>query len=359
MRRSRVPISSENAITVMNAHASLGNWHEVVGLFSEWNEQPRDSGFPSSLPRSVVKAYSKLGQFKEAARIVKSVELSDKEMAELLYGILIPSYIKGRDLNSAMRCMKRMRERGLRPSPRVYAYLSAGFADYKEKPALASLKSEMFSSGIDPESNEDFLLNTVTARSALRNPPSALEALYKLKKVSADSKKLLIAYSSVIDSKLKDGISRGSSQTFLDTNSLMEEMREHGIQPNVQTFTSFLHAYYKVGGLGRLLECFEAMEASLVKPDQHVYNILIRAYTLANKPELAVSTYKKMLEEGLPPNIRVLTSTIAAMAVVGDVGRMREIFEDAEISGAQVDHALFHVMMNGHANLKDITSCLE
>ncbi|KAI8832366.1 hypothetical protein BC829DRAFT_494224 [Chytridium lagenaria] len=333
LRRSKVPISSTTMITFMNAQAALGNWHEVVGLFSEWNQTSRDAMMPT--PRAVVKALSKLGQLKDAARMVKDYENTDKELAE-------------------------MKEKGLKPSARVFAYLSVGFSSVnKSRSDLTRMYDEVSAHGIDPETNEEFILNSITAHTALYDIPNASERLNQLKMVSADEKRLLIGYSSLIDGKLKAGVAKGSFQAFNDAKLLLGEMLQHGVRPNVKTYTGLLHAYYRVGGLGRLLECLEDMKASGIRPDQHVYNILIRAYTLANKPLEAVSTYDEMIREGLAPNIRVLTSTIAALSVAGDINRMREVFNDVEVGGAQCDHALFHVMMNGYANGKDLTSCLE
>ncbi|KAJ3108007.1 hypothetical protein HDU97_002587 [Phlyctochytrium planicorne] len=359
MRKSQTPLSERSMVHLINAHAILGNWHEVVGLGSGLDLGTDRSLLKGPLSKSLVRAHASLRDFKSAARIVKQAETFDPDLAAALYNILIPSYIKERDLISAVRCVRRMKERNLLPSARILAYLWVGLAAHPLKRDYVNIHAEAASLGIDLESHEDFLQNLTTAYSALGYISDALDSLRQLRRVSTDALRLQVAYSSVIDAELKSGVQRGSLGVFSEAKTHVEEMIRDGIQPNVRTFTSFLHASYRIGGLGKLLEHFSDMQASGIRPDQHAFNILIRAYTLDNKPNKALLAYEDMLKEGLAPNLKVQTSVIAAMAILGNMDKMRNIFDDVSSSGAFLDHSLFHVFMNGFANQKDLASCLE
>ncbi|KAJ3108921.1 hypothetical protein HDU96_007375 [Phlyctochytrium bullatum] len=337
----------------------LGHWHEVVGLYQELQRDYQKPSIPPSVRRTVLIGLGKLGQFKDAARMVKEIENLDKAEAESLYQILIPLYVKGRDVNNALRCLRRMRDRELKGSSRMFAHLTAGLSLQVSVFDHASLQSHILKHQIDTDTDADFLLNLTTSYSSLGFVSDALESLRQLRRVSGDKNILLRAYSSVIDACLKSGFTRDPVAGLQEARNLFSEMMADSIAPNVKTFTSFLYHYYRTGGLHHLNACLKEMKNYGLKPDQHVYNILIRTYTLANKPDLAISKYQELISDGLAPNIRVLTSTIAAYAVVGDVERMRTLFEEVAFAGATPDHSLFHAMMNGYANLKDLTACLE
>ncbi|KAJ3022258.1 UNVERIFIED_CONTAM: hypothetical protein HDU68_009237 [Siphonaria sp. JEL0065] len=176
-----------------------------------------------------------------------------------------------------------------------------------------------------------------------------------------DKNRIIVAYSSLMRGILhrsKRDSSIGSVEIILGITTLFQELKSLNLQPTLFCYTPLMTAYYKYGGLTKLVECYNEMLAANIAPDQAIYNILIRAYTLENLSQNAMDLFDEMVAKGLYANVRVLTSVMATLSLVGDMESCVRVFEQIEACGVKPDHALFHVVMSGYAQACDVGNVL-
>ncbi|KAJ3073269.1 hypothetical protein HDU98_001887 [Podochytrium sp. JEL0797] len=178
-----------------------------------------------------------------------------------------------------------------------------------------------------------------------------------------DNDRIVVAYSSLMRAALNQGTrdaNVGSMEIVLGLTSLVDELRNLGLKPNLYCYTALMHGFYKYGGLEKLVACYQSLLKDGIEPDQAIFNLLIRGYTLENYMQNAMDLFNEMVHtRGLYPNIRVLSSFMATVGLVGDMDSCVKIFEQVEACGMKPDHTLFHVVMSGYAQACDVGSVLE
>ena len=78
--------------------------------------------------------------------------------------------------------------------------------------------------------------------------------------------------------------------------SLLDEMRDHGVAPDVISFSSAISACGKNGQWERALSLFHELEASQLQADKHTYNALLDA--LRTQPARADEIFKHGMARG-------------------------------------------------------------
>ena len=88
----------------------------------------------------------------------------------------------------------------------------------------------------------------------------------------------------------------------LTASFIVEEMRDHGIDPDVHTYNClmnvFSNAAYEVN-----LQMFEDLVKRKVKPNRRTYNTLMRACQRAGDYEKAFQFFEQLKKEGLTPDV--------------------------------------------------------
>ncbi|KAJ3416467.1 hypothetical protein HDV05_001625 [Chytridiales sp. JEL 0842] len=375
-RKNGVVLDPQDQAIVIRAHGTLGNWLECVNLYENLkrnhsNDNNGNSSPTSAMPRdvllyrSVTRACAKLGYLKLAMKVLK--ELEQHEPAECLesYETLIMSLVAHRDISTAIRLFKRMKERdggegSLVPTPKIYGALVAGLTENRDSVGALNLYSEMNASGIDPETSMEFLESLTIMHCKLFRLESAKDVLEQMKQLfkSGDEDSLLRSYTALMDGVIKKGMHSKDMSNLVAGERILHELKQFGLQPNLITHTVMLYGYYKYGGLERLLSYYQTMLEAGFEPDQHVYNILIRAHVLDELSDSAISVYEEMISKNLQPNAKVLTSLMTAFALQGNMNHAVAAFDELESMGVRPDHALFHVIMNGYAHSMDISNSL-
>lgn len=93
-------------------------------------------------------------------------------------------------------------------------------------------------------------------------------------------------------------------------DSILREMREAKIQPNVVTFNAIITGCAKNQLGGAAFEWFHRMKVQNVKPNNITYDMLIEALTRDGKPKLAYEVYLKAQNEQLHPSSRAYDAVV-------------------------------------------------
>jgi len=124
---------------------------------------------------------------------------------------------------------------------------------------------------------------------------------------------------------------------------------EFGDRPDIFHYTAVLMAHAKACDSSGLNKWFENMIADGVKPDRHVYNILLKDHVRRGKFEDAASIIEEMRNRQLPPLADIYTTIIAALAKNGDPVMAETYYKKALREGVKPDRQMVATLMTAHS----------
>ncbi|CAK9215004.1 unnamed protein product [Sphagnum jensenii] len=133
-------------------------------------------------------------------------------------------------------------------------------------------------------------------------------------------------YNTVIDACAKLGF-------YEKVEELMEEMVEHGIEPDRITYTALIDAYGKSGQWEYAENTFKGMKGAHIEPDVMAYTAMIDAYAKEGLYEKAESLFKTMDQCGLRANEITYLSLIDAYGKGGLPEEAWSVFLAMEAAG--------------------------
>ncbi|KAJ3256028.1 hypothetical protein HDU77_003442 [Chytriomyces hyalinus] len=362
-------LPSDAQTSIIIAHSVLGNHYEVLCLYdllSQVHEDPLRISQDPDFFTAIIKAHSKLKRIKAASKILSRNPNPSADSISLVISGLISS----KDLTAAIRLARRYVERSnILHSKRTGAYLVAGLESADRQKDIADVSH--WYSGYQIEDTE-YLQYYCTAVveigsvEAIQNLHTKIDKMVRLWKDGGckhkDGERILRAFNALMQGTLKAGQkdeSVSSAETVAALVDLIAKIRSVGLKPSLSNYTILMYAYFKYGGLEKLVSCYQEMRSADIEPDQAVYNLLIRAYTLENLTDNAIELFDEMVQKrGLFANSRVLTSVMATLTLREEMNECINLFGQIEACGIKPDHALFHVVMNGYAQASDVGNVL-
>jgi pentatricopeptide repeat protein len=150
--------------------------------------------------------------------------------------------------------------------------------------------------------------------------------------------------------KMKDGGVRRTALVYntlikchgRDTDrieSLVQEMIEDGIDPNVVTYTAMFNAYSKDGNLKKAEDVMNRMRKEGIKPKVDTYNTIISAFAKIGRMDQAIEFLSRMFEERIEPNGSTFKSMIQEFEKEGNGERAIEVF--SLMKGTRIDVQLY------------------
>ena len=124
---------------------------------------------------------------------------------------------------------------------------------------------------------------------------------------------------------------------------------EFGDRPDIFHYTAVLMAHAKACDSSGLKKWFGNMIADGLKPDRHVYNILVEDCVRRGMFEDAASIIKEMRIRQLPPLAETYTTIIAALANRGDPVMAEEYYKRALREGVKPDRHMVATLMTAHS----------
>ncbi|KAJ3084695.1 hypothetical protein HDU99_007311 [Rhizoclosmatium hyalinum] len=376
--RKFTSLSAEAQEAVIISHAILGNFSEVVWLYEQLGQVMEDPTILSSSPqyhKALLKAHLKTHKLRTSQRLIARIPQQNLDPESI--SLLISALMTTKDCASALRVARRYKTSHGKHSIRTRAYLMMGLKTWMPRGYMTDMEEvEAWFGGVPVvggtvESLEylQYCVGALSDLGQVREARGVLEELVRVWKAMAgrlsdeDSERVVVAYSSLMRGEINRvkvaGGNVNGSEAVLAVTNLFEELRGLGLQPNLYCYTPLMWGYYKYAGLEKLVTCHEDMLRDGVEPDQGIYNILIRAYTLEKLTQNAIDLFNEMVHvRGLYPNVRVLTSVMATLSLIGDMDACVKLFSQIEASGMKADHTLFHVVMSGYAQQCDVASVL-
>ncbi|KAI0303962.1 hypothetical protein BC826DRAFT_1100890 [Russula brevipes] len=126
---------------------------------------------------------------------------------------------------------------------------------------------------------------------------------------------------------------------------------EAGDRPDIFHYTAILMAHAKACDSAGLNEWLGNMIADGVKPDRHVYNILLEDCAQRGRFEDVASVIKDMRIRGLPPLAEAYTTIITALAKRGDTVTAEAFYKKALREGVKPDRQMIASLMTAHSEV--------
>lgn len=126
---------------------------------------------------------------------------------------------------------------------------------------------------------------------------------------------------------------------------------EFGDRPDIFHYTAVLIAHAKACDSSGLNKWFGNMVADGLKPDRHVYNILLEDCVRRGMFEDAASIIEEMRTRQLPPLAATYTTIIAALAKRGDPVMAEAYYKQALREGVKPDRQMVATLMTAHSTV--------
>nr|XP_043621798.1 pentatricopeptide repeat-containing protein At3g22670, mitochondrial [Erigeron canadensis] len=139
----------------------------------------------------------------------------------------------------------------------------------------------------------------------------------------------------------------------------MEEMKEHGILPDVISYTSIIEAYCSEKDFRKVDQILEEMEEKGCPPNIVTYTIVMLALGKAKEFDEALKVYEKMKSSNIVFDAPFYSSLIYILSRADRVKDAREVFDEMPVQGIKRDTETYNAMITCLCNLSQEEDALK
>lgn len=125
----------------------------------------------------------------------------------------------------------------------------------------------------------------------------------------------------------------------------LEEMTQHGFEPDVVTYTSFIEAYCREKDFHKVDATMKDMRRKRLNPSIVTYTIIIKALGRAKEIQKSLDVYAEAKKDGCIPDSSLYTVLITNLSKSGRLKDARELFEDMTKEGVAPDRIAYNGMI--------------
>ncbi|CAL0332074.1 unnamed protein product [Lupinus luteus] len=131
----------------------------------------------------------------------------------------------------------------------------------------------------------------------------------------------------------------------------MEDMKEHGFNPDVFSYTSFIEAHCRDKDFRKVYQVLEEMEKNGCNPNAVTYTNMMLALGKAGQLSKAMELYEKMKIDGIVPDTPFYSALIFSLGKAGRLKDACDLFDDMPKQGLVRDVVTYNTMIS--------TACLH
>lgn len=142
----------------------------------------------------------------------------------------------------------------------------------------------------------------------------------------------------------------------------MEEMKEHGICPDVISYTTLIEAYCCEKDFRKVDQLLEEMQEKGCPPNIITYTIVMHALGKSKEIDEALKVYDKMKTSGCVLDTSFYSSLIYILSKAGRLKDAREVFDEMPEQGIKCDTQTYNTMITSvckHAQEEDALKLLH
>ncbi|KAK7308859.1 hypothetical protein RJT34_05147 [Clitoria ternatea] len=136
------------------------------------------------------------------------------------------------------------------------------------------------------------------------------------------------------------------ARNFEKAWKMMEEMKEHGFEPDVFSYTTFIEAYGYEKDFRKVDQILEQMRENGCPPNTVTYTIVMLALGKARQLSEALKVYERMKSDGCVPDPPFYSSLIFILGKAGRLKDVCDVFEDMPKQGVVRDVVTYNTMIS-------------
>ncbi|KAK9117916.1 hypothetical protein Scep_016009 [Stephania cephalantha] len=281
----------------------------------------------------------KAGKLYKADALLKEMISKNVHPNEVTFNIMIDGYCKDRDILSAKRLFKEIKDHpDLAPNVITYNSLINGLCQQGKLDEALSLRDEMLCMNLIPNvATNNALINGFCKKGMVKEARQLFDFI-----IEQGLSPNVISYNTLIDAYNKGG----KMEEALKLHGLM--MLDKNVCPdNVSTYNCLISGLCAEGNKKRVSEILDQMAEKGVRADDVTYNILISALCRKGESKKAMKLLDEMIDVGLKP--RHLTYNILIDAFCGE-GKLDAAFNmkmRMEKAGRRANIVTYNVLIKG------------
>ncbi|KAL2349465.1 hypothetical protein Fmac_003465 [Flemingia macrophylla] len=135
-------------------------------------------------------------------------------------------------------------------------------------------------------------------------------------------------------------------RNFDNARKAMVDMKEHGFEPDVFSYTNFIEAYCHEKDFRKVDQVFEEMRGNGCTPNAVSYTIVMLAMGKAGQLSEALEVYEKMKSDGGVADAAFYSGLIVILGRAGRLKDARDVFEDMPKQGVVRDVVTYNSMIS-------------
>ncbi|KAG0263519.1 hypothetical protein BG011_008691 [Mortierella polycephala] len=348
---------SSNA-KVYNAFLETLHFWKMYDLIPEWTQRIKSKIMtpllltedPAFLKRENVQArYHELmrvladaNQVEEMIKCLEELKASRSDTLQPtanMYHCLLETFMKHKDISSAMRTFQEMREQGIEPQLTTFNILMRGHLENKDSQATQSVLESLLLTGIRPDI---FTFNLLMSGYLNMGEIERVNGFYKG----------LGEYGLTPNSKtyrilMKTHMRQGQVDQVLDMFCRLSESHQRKLQPGSEDYRVLIQTLASHGRMPDALRVLRELTVSGKVPvTTTIYNVFIIQYAREGQVEKARKVLNRIIAEKLPLVNGSINPLIQAYLAQEDYDKVGEMTELMYRYGIEPSTATFNIMID-------------
>ncbi|KAF9314900.1 hypothetical protein BG003_003710 [Podila horticola] len=346
---------------LLKSHLKQGHVKQVVDLFCQLKESPRQELHPGSEDyRILIQALASNGKMPEALKVLQEMIDGKKvPVTTWIYNVFLTQYARQGQVDKARRILDRIIAEKLplvdgSINPLIRAYLAR-----KDLDQVAEMTDLLTRYGIQPSSTTfNIMINSTKASGNLEGAMKLYERM-EAEGVAPD----VWTYNTLLDilvGKLvphKGTVARkGGPNTVQNSQveeyipkieTLLQDMKAKGIKPNATTYGKLIHQYVILQNMEQAEMLFHEMVKSGISPNSYVFNTLMNGFATVEEMDKAVELFRRMPKYGVEPDATSFTTLVKGYANLQELKLAQNFANTLQLRSSKIklDQFCFHTLM--------------
>ncbi|KDP40265.1 hypothetical protein JCGZ_02263 [Jatropha curcas] len=339
-----VSLSSYTYNNLIDTYGKAGQLEEASKTFAEMLR--RGIALTTVTFNTMIHICGNHGQLEEVALLLQKMEELRCFPDTRTYNILISLHAKHNDINMAISFFKRMKEDKLQPDLVSYRTLLYAFSIRHMVNDAENLVSEMDEKGLEiDEYTQSALTRMYIEAEMLEKSWLWFRRFHLTGNMSSE------CYSASIDAYGERGHILEATKVFtccLGQNKL-----------TVLVFNVMIKAYGLANNYDKACSLFDSMESHGVVPDKCSYSSLIQILASADLPDKAKCYLKKMQEAGLVSDCIQYCSVISSFVKLGKLEMAEKLYKEMIGCDVKPDVIVYGVLINAFADAGSVKEAIS
>lgn len=293
---------------------------------------------------TMISAYASVGSFDDAMELFNGMESSSVEPDIVTWNSLLSSHLQHGLYHQVLTILRDMLVAKVQPNPSSITPAIQAISELNWIKLGKEMHCYVLRNGFHCDL---YVLTTLLDMYVKTDELVKARAVFDLMKT-----RNVVVWNSLISGYSSKGL-------FDDSMSLLNQMKEEDINPDIVTWNSILSGYSLNGRIEDALAVVEKMKVLGMKPNVVSWTTLISGCSQNGKYKDSVSFFNQMVEEGINPNGATISSLLQAFAGMSWLQKGKEIHSWCIRNGFDKDVLVATALMNMYIKSGSLQSASE